>query len=219
MEDADQREAPAAPVAALVRGAAVLGIALSNTAISRFQLYIETLLLWRSRLSLTTASTPEEIVASHILDSLSIYRFIEPGMRVADLGSGAGFPGIPLAIACERAQVSLVESRRKKANFLREVVRSCELGNAEVVEERAEHVVDRCAGRWNVVASRAVWPLRDFLVLSEPLLTHGGLAIAMKGPSERSGQTSYLGPLLQSEIVEYQLHSGARHLLLIYRKP
>lgn len=217
MEDADQ-ETPAAPIAELIRGAAALGIALTDGAISRFQLYIEKLLLWSSRLSLTTASTPEEIVRSHILDSLPLCRFIEPEMRVADLGSGAGFPGIPLAIACERAHVSLVESRRKRANFLREVVRTCELANAEVVEERVEHLVDRGAGPWNIVVSRAVWQLRDFLILGERLLTHGGLAIAMKGPSEGALGLSYHGPLLQGQTVEYQLRSGAHHRLIIYRK-
>lgn len=219
MEDTDQGDTPAAPVAELVRGVAALGIPLTDRAISRFQLYIETLLLWRSRLSLTTASTPEEIVRSHILDSLPLYRFIEPGMRVADLGSGAGFPGIPLAIACDRAHVSLVESRRRRASFLREVVRTCELANAEVIEERVEQLADRGAGPWDIVVSRAVWQLRDFLVLAERLLTHGGLAIAMKGRKEGAAGPSYHGRLLQSQTIEYQLRSGAHHRLLVYRKP
>ena len=219
MEDADQRDAPTAPLAELVRGAAALGIALTDRAISRFQVYIETLLLWRGRLSLTAASTPEEIVRSHILDSLPLGRFIEPGMRVADLGSGAGFPGIPLAIACDKAHVSLVESRRRRASFLREVVRTCGLANAEVIEERVEQLAARGAGPWDLVVSRAVWQLRDFLVLAERLLAHGGLAIAMKGPKERAAGPSYHGPLLQSQTVEYQLPSGAHHRLMVYRKP
>ncbi len=218
MEDADQPALPAALAGELMRGAAALGIALPDTAISRFEVYIQTLLLWRSRLSLTAASTSEDIVRLHILDSLPLCRFVQPGMRVADLGSGAGFPGIPLAIACDRAHVSLVESRRKKANFLREAVRTCDLANAEVIEARVEHLAERGAWHWDIVVSRAVWRLRDFLVLAERLLAHGGLAIAMRGPGGAE-EPAYCGPLLQSEVVEYQLRSGAHHQLIAYRKP
>jgi 16S rRNA (guanine527-N7)-methyltransferase len=218
MEEADQPAMPA-PVAELLRAAAALGIALPDTAISRFEGYIETLLLWRSRFSLTAASTPAEIVRLHILDSLALCRFIQQGMRVADLGSGAGFPGIPLAIACDRAHVSLVESRRKKANFLREAVRTCSLANAEVIEERVEHLAARGMRPWDIVVSRAVWRLRDFLVLADRLLTHGGLAIAMKGGKGGAEELGYRGPLLQMEAVEYELPSGARHRLIVYRKP
>jgi 16S rRNA (guanine527-N7)-methyltransferase len=219
MEDADQPALPAALAGELLRGAAALGIALPATAISRFAVYIQTLLLWRSRLSLTTASTSEEIVRSHILDSLPLCRFIQPGMRVADLGSGAGFPGIPLAIACDRAHVSLVESRRKKANFLRAAVRTCDLANAEVIEARVEHLVERGTRHWDIVVSRAVWRLRDFLILAERLLTHGGVAIAMKGRNGGGEEPVYRGPLLQSQAVEYHLRSGAHHRLIVYRKP
>jgi 16S rRNA (guanine527-N7)-methyltransferase len=218
MEDADRRRTRTARVGELVSGAGALGIVLSDTAVSRFHVYIETLLLWRTRLSLTTASTPEEIVRSHILDSLPLCRFVEPGMRVADLGSGTGFPGIPVAIVCERAQVSLVESRRKKANFLREAVRTCDLENADVIEERVEHLADHRMRGWDIVVSRAVWRLRDFLVLAERLLPQGGLAIAMKGRKGDAEEPAYCGPLLQSEVVEYRLPGGACHRLIVCRK-
>ncbi|HVO27232.1 MAG TPA: 16S rRNA (guanine(527)-N(7))-methyltransferase RsmG [Candidatus Margulisiibacteriota bacterium] len=219
MEDADPRAMPAAAVDDLIHGAAALGIALSDTAVCRFQAYVDTLLLWRTRISLTAASTAGAIVRSHILDSLPLGRFIQPGTRIADLGSGAGFPGIPLAIVCAGAQVSLVESRRKRASFLREAVRTCELANAEVIEERAEHLADRGAGPWDVVVSRAVWQLRDFLVLAERLVAPGGLAIAMRGGTRGAADPAYCGPLLESEVVEYRLPGGAHHRLIVYRKP
>ncbi len=219
MEDADRPIVPAEPVAELLRGAAAFGIALPEAAISRFAVYVQTLLLWRNRVSLTTASTAKDIVRAHILDSLPLCRFIHAGMRVADLGSGAGFPGIPLAIACDRAHVSLVESRRKKANFLREAIRTCSLANAEVIEERVEHLGERGAGPWDIVVSRAVWRLADFLALAERLLTHGGLAIAMRGHRGGAEAPAYRGALHQSEAVEYQLPGGARHRLIVYRKP
>ena len=219
MEGANRRAAPSGPINELVREAAAISVALSDSAITRFQIYIDTLLLWRKRLSLTTAASAEEIVRSHILDSLTLCRFVLPGMRVADLGSGAGFPGIPLAIAGDQARVSLVESRRRKANFLREVVRSAELANAEVIEERAERLADHVTEPWDVVVSRAVWRLSDFLKVSEHLLARGGVAVAMKGPRASTERPLYRGALVPSDVVEYRLQSGAHRQLIVYRKP
>jgi 16S rRNA (guanine527-N7)-methyltransferase len=216
MEDAERRPAARASIVTLVREAARIGVAISGTAAARFQVYIDTLLLWRSRLSLTTAATPEAIVRMHIIDSLSVCRFIRPGMRVADLGSGAGFPGIPLAIMCDNARLALVESQRKKANFLREVIRRAQLTNAEVIEERAEHLAP---ASWDLVVSRAVWRLPGFLGVSERLLKKGGLAVAMKGPTGIAESRSDHGVLVPSEVVEYQLPSAAHHRLIVYRKP
>ena len=207
-----------APIAELVRESAALGVTLSDVAITRFQNYIDTLLLWRTRLSLTTAATPEKVVRDHILDSLALHRFIQPGMRVADLGSGAGFPGVPLAIACNSARFTLVESRRKKANFLREVVRSAELANVEIIEDRAERLTDDGSARWDLVVSRAVWAGAGFLAISERLLLSGGVAIAMKGP-KASGETLVDSrSFAPADIVEYRLTTGARHRLLVYRR-
>src|SRR6266849_3926428 len=86
-------------VAALAQGAHGVGIDLSGKALSRFEIYLKTLLQWRERLSLTSAATAGALVSRHVLDSLSLMQFIRPGERVGDLGSGAGFPGIPVAIA------------------------------------------------------------------------------------------------------------------------
>ena len=214
----ERTAARSAPIAELVRESAALGVTLSDAAITRFQTYIDTLLLWRTRLSLTTAATAQQVVREHILDSLALCRFIQRGMRVADLGSGAGFPGVPLAIACDSARVSLVESRRKKANFLREVVRSAMLANVEIIEERAERLVGDVTKPWDLVVSRAVWALTDFLAVSERLLVRGGLAIAMKGPKASSETLLDRGTFVPGDIVEYRLATGAHHRLMVYRR-
>jgi len=212
------RPALAAPIAELVRESAALGITLSDAAIRRFQSYIDTLLLWRTKLSLTTAATPQQMVRDHILDSLALYRFIHPGMRIADLGSGAGFPGVPLAIVCEGARFSLVEARRKKANFLREVARTAMLANVEVIEERAERLGNDVTQLWDLVVSRAVWALADFLTISERLLVPDGLAIAMKGPKASSEALLDRATFVRADIVEYRLATGAHHRLMVYRR-
>lgn len=205
-------------MAELVRESAALGVTLSDVAIARFQTYIDTLLLWRTRLSLTTAATPQKVVRDHILDSLAPCHFIQPGQRVADLGSGAGFPGIPLAIAREGANFSLVESRRKKANFLREAARSAKIANVEIIEQRAEHLADGLTKPWDLVVSRAVWTLTDFLAVSERLLAPDGMAVAMKGPKASSERHLDYGAFVLADIVEYRLISGASHRLIVYRR-
>jgi len=157
------------------------------------------------------------IVRSHIIDSLFVAPLVQPGFRVADIGSGAGFPGLPLAIACE-ATLSLIEANRKKANFLREVVRRARLSNVEVIEERAEHLATTRAEAYQLVVSRALWRVPQFLRASQPLLRSGGLAVAMKGPrgSEEAGcrWPSFSEP----EVMPYQLKGNVRRMLLVYRK-
>ena len=201
----------------LTRGALELGIRLSSEQRAAFDTYVETLLFWASRLSLTGAGTAAEVVRRHILDSLSVARYAEPGRRLADLGSGAGFPGVPLAITCPRAAVVLIESRRKRANFLREATRRCGLSNVEVLEERAEEVAARHPGSFDLVVSRAVWPLVGFLRLCRLLLRPGGLAVAMKGAKGRSEISAAPG-FSEPEVVSYRLPGGVERVLVVYRR-
>lgn len=204
----------------LVRVARAVGSVLTEAQQNSFTIYIEALLLWRTRLSLTTADTAILVVRSHIADSLPLIRYLRPGSRVADIGSGAGFPGVPLAISYPAAHVTLVESRRKRANFLREVVRQTKMKNVSIVEGRAEGLIVGHEESFDIIVSRALGPLADFLFLAQPLLKRGGLAIAMKGPRGRAeAATSAQSGLLNPEISDYQLPGGAMRTLLAYRKP
>jgi len=175
-------------------------------------------LLWRLRLSLISVADVRTIVRNHILDCLTVARFIRPGFRVADIGSGAGFPGIPLAIACPDAQVDLIESRRKKANFLREVVRNARLGNAQVIEARAESVGVEFVGVYHIAVSRAVWEIPGLLQVCGKLLQRGGLAVAMKGPKALTEAASHPNGFSEPQTVAYDLAGGERRALLLFRK-
>jgi 16S rRNA (guanine527-N7)-methyltransferase len=165
----------------LAQAAAATGLPLSRAARAQFDLYLDTLLHWRTRLSLTAAATRTTIIQHHIADSFWVAVLIESDLRVADLGSGAGFPGVPLAIVRPAARITLVESRRKRANFLREVIRRLQLRNAEVIEGRAEDLPESLGSAFDVTMSRAVWCLSEFLAVSGKLLLEGGTAIALKG--------------------------------------
>jgi len=214
-------EAPRGVEAALhelIAGSEALDLPLSAVTVSRFRIYLETLLHWRRAAALTATSEPIAIVRMHVIDALHVCRYLPAGCRVADLGSGAGFPGLVLAIARQDVSVALIEPRRKKANFLREVVRITGVRNVEIFEERAEAIVEKRAQLWDVVVSRAVWKLARFLTISEPLLRSGGLAIAMKGPKAASEIAAYHGPLTPLETVPYRLHGRTERRLLLYRK-
>jgi 16S rRNA (guanine527-N7)-methyltransferase len=201
----------------LARGALELGIRLSGQQLAAFGNYLETLIFWANRLSLTGARSADEIVRRHILDSLSVAAYVRLGCRLADLGSGAGFPGVPLAIACPRSAAVLIESRRKRANFLREVGRRCELSNLEVLEERAEEVAARHPGSFDLVVSRAVWPIADFLRMCGLLLRPAGLAVAMKGP-RASGEMAHDPAFSEPEILRYKLFGEVERVLVLYAK-
>jgi len=204
-------------LAELAAEAKAIGIVIPVQALRHFEAYLGTLLIWRARVSLTAAASPVDIVRFHILDALRVARYIEAGARVADLGSGAGFPGVPLAIICPRAKFVLVESRRKRANFLREVVRGARLENVEVMEDRAEALVTQCGGQFDVVVSRAVWQLAEFLDIGAALLRPGGMAIAMKGPKALAEAVVHPG-FGATETVRYQLNGTVERVLLLARR-
>jgi 16S rRNA (guanine527-N7)-methyltransferase len=205
------------PFAELPGAALGIPVTLSESALAHCRSYVETLLLWRQRLSLTSAKTAASVVLNHLLDSLHVVPFIKPGTRVADIGSGAGFPGVPLAIVCTEARFVLIESRRKKANFLREVARQTRLSNVVVMENRVEDLLDGLRASFDVVVSRAVGPVPDLLALSAVLLRRDGLVVAMKGPKGRAELAEH-PEFTTVEVVEYGLPSGATHLLLVYRR-
>ncbi|KAF1688678.1 16S rRNA (guanine(527)-N(7))-methyltransferase RsmG [Pseudoxanthomonas taiwanensis] len=140
--------------------------------------YLALLVRWNRTYNLTAIRDPEEMVTRHLLDSLAMHPYVRPG-ALADLGTGPGLPGIPLAIARPDVQVTLVESNGKKARFLREAVRQLKLGNARVRESRAEAVDE--PGAYAQVTARALDTLAGILEVGGHLLAADGRLLAMKG--------------------------------------
>ena len=124
----------------------------------------------------------ERLWSRHVLNSAVVMTLIEPGARVVDVGSGAGLPGIPLAIARPDCRVDLIEPLERRAHFLREVLQQLGLTGCRVVRGRAQDVVSKCAGA-DVVTSRALAPLHRVALWSAPLVRLGGWMLALKGQS------------------------------------
>jgi 16S rRNA (guanine527-N7)-methyltransferase len=160
----------------LVAGAAVLGIALEPAQSERLLDYIELLARWNATYNLTAVRDIDEMVTRHLLDSLAIAPYVR-GENLVDLGTGAGLPGIPLAVLDERRAVTLVDSNGKKIRFLREAVRVLGLRNARVEQARAEDL----PGQFDCVVARAFASLADLLRVGGHLLAPGGVCLAMKG--------------------------------------
>jgi 16S rRNA (guanine527-N7)-methyltransferase len=138
--------------------------------------YLALLLRWNRAYNLTAVREPGDMLSRHLLDSLSITPWVR-GSSLADLGSGAGLPGIPLAIFAPRRRILLVDSNGKKARFLREAVRQLGLANVEVAESRVEDV----RGTFDCVTARAFTSLADMLDRGAHLLAADGRWLALKG--------------------------------------
>ena len=149
----------------------------------RLDMFVELLLLWQRKFNLVASSTLPAIWTRHVADSLQLLR-LAPQARVwVDFGSGAGFPGIPLACAlADRpgAMVHLIESNGKKASFLREAVRSIALP-ARVHQQRVEKFGESCAKTVHVVTARALAPLKTLCEQAFPLIAKGALGLFLKG--------------------------------------
>ena len=145
--------------------------------------YLALLARWNATYNLTAIRDPRDMVAKHLLDSLAMHPHVDAiaaaGGALADLGTGPGLPGIPLAIAKPGLRVTLVESNGKKVRFLREAVRKLGLVNVDVVESRIEAF--DAPGRFDAITARALATLPLILELGGHLLRPGGVLLAMKG--------------------------------------
>lgn len=161
----------------LARGADALGLALPAEIRAHLLDYLGLLLRWNAAYNLTAVRDPAQMVTRHLLDSLAILPFVR-GDSLADLGSGAGLPGLVLAIAAPGRRVVLVDANGKKARFLREAARSLGLSQVRVEQQRVEDL----RGTFDCVTARAFATLADMLTWGGHLLAPDGIWLAMKGP-------------------------------------
>ncbi|WP_222565866.1 16S rRNA (guanine(527)-N(7))-methyltransferase RsmG [Novilysobacter antarcticus] len=183
--------------------------------------YLQLLLRWNRAYNLTAVREPLDMVDKHLLDSLTMHPHVDAiagaGGTLADLGTGAGLPGIPLAIAKPGLRVTLVESNGKKVRFMREVVRKLALADVEVVESRIE-AFDR-PGAYDAITARALATLPLILQLGGHLLKPGGQLLAMKGiyPDAEIAELPPGWTLAQSHALRVPGLDAERQLVVVQR--
>ena len=160
-------------------GVAAMGITLPAGGVDRLAQYLRLLEKWNRVHNLTAIREPEQMVTLHVLDSLSILPFLEGARLVVDVGTGAGLPGIPLAVARPDLCVTLLDSSHKKTAFLEQARVELKLDNAAVACERVERWHPQA--RFDAVVSRAFAELADFVQGACHLVAPGGAMLAMKG--------------------------------------
>ena len=161
--------------------ASEFGISLSEKDISRFGVYLQELKLWNEKFNLTAIRDDRDIVIKHFLDSLTPCRLIPPGSKILDIGSGAGFPGIPLKIAIPSLNVTLLDSVNKKVSFMKHIISELGLTGIEAIHVRAEDLAKTRKGEFDIVISRALASLAEFIKIGGPFLKPDGRLLAMKG--------------------------------------
>ena len=201
-----------------------IGVDLNEAALECFDKYADILVETNRVMNLTAITQPDEIVIKHFTDSLEILSYvdIDCGARVIDVGTGAGFPGIPLLIARRDIKLTLLDSLQKRLGFLENVLDECSL-SAQLVHSRAED-----AGRdkvlresFDIATARAVAPLNVLAEYCMPFVKVGGSFIALKGNNEDILQGERAVSLLGGEIsdnVSYKLPNGDPRTLVIVKK-
>jgi 16S rRNA (guanine527-N7)-methyltransferase len=168
----------------LKAGCAELGFNIGDKEVVLFLKYLEELKEWNKKINLTSITSDREIIIRHFLDSLILVNFFSGKEALLDIGSGAGFPGIPLKIALPDLKIILMDSINKKVVFMRHVIRVLELKDIEAVQARAEDnaIIKRFGASFDIVTSRAFAELKKFLHIAVPFAKNGGRLLAIKGP-------------------------------------
>jgi 16S rRNA (guanine527-N7)-methyltransferase len=168
----------------LIKAAREVGLDPTQEQIALFETYRETLLLWSARMNLVSLRTELDLPVRHFIDSLTLLPCLAAGPgTLLDIGSGAGFPAIPVKIFRKDLHVTLLEASRKKCSFLKEVIRRLGLRDVAVLNCRLEELLKKDPRpSYDWIVSRATLKLPEFVELGIPLLKPGGILAAMKGP-------------------------------------
>lgn len=175
-------------------------------------------------MNLTAVTEPNEVVTRHFLDCAALAPYIGKGQTVLDVGTGAGFPGLPLAILCPDAQFTLLDAQRKRIDFLREVAEELELENVTPVHARAEEFAAAHRASFDLAVSRAVAELRVLVELALPMVRVGGAFYAMKAAdcADEVGSAAQAFATLgapAAELLHYTVpHDGVERVLVRLQK-
>jgi 16S rRNA (guanine527-N7)-methyltransferase len=204
----------------IIQGAQALDIKLNPSQIRQFAVHAVELVRWNQKINITAITDPFEVAVKHFLDSLPAVRFLPPNANLLDIGSGGGFPGLPLKVILPSLSVTLIDGSRKKVNFLKHVIRTLKLENIEALHVRAEDLANDplYQNRFDAVVSRAVSSLNLFHRLALPLLLHEGVMLALKGGiandelTELEGRGSSGGEPFGDDVRQFSMTVDKYHL-------
>lgn len=206
----------------LIDGAAVFGLGLTEKQADSCLVYLVELQKWNRKISLTAIRDEQEMIIKHFIDSFSYVRGFDPvpGAKLLDMGSGAGFPALPLKIAFPDLEITMVEAVQKKAVFLRHMVRTLALTGAEVVDKRTEALGEAYRAAYDVVTARAFANIEDALREGAAFLKPRGIVVLSRGPAEQVREGAVLSQNMAVENrVELALPvSGDRRAIWVFRK-
>ena len=153
--------------------------------IAFFYQYMKEIIEWNEKINVTAITDEKEFIIKHFIDSLTISKYIEAGKKVIDIGTGAGFPGVPLKIINENSKITLIDSVNKKLNVIRDISQKMKLPNLEIIHTRAEDLANNELYRekFDVATTRAVSNFSTIMEYMLPFIKIGGKAICMKGPN------------------------------------
>lgn len=204
-----------------------INIVFTEEQLQKFYQYMNLLIEWNEKINLTAIVEPKEIILKHFIDSLTIIKYIEPNKSVIDIGTGAGFPGIPVKIMREDLDITLLDSLNKRIHFLNEVIQKLELKNITAIHARIEEFAKNKQYReaFDVATSRAVANLTTLSEYMLPIVDLKGMAICMKGSeineevSKSKNSIKLLGGKID-KIEEFTLpkSDNGRNLILIKKE-
>jgi 16S rRNA (guanine527-N7)-methyltransferase len=204
-------------------GASELGVSLTIEQINSMFIYVAELKKWNKKINLTAIRGDENIIIKHVLDSLSYVHGFAPksGLRLLDMGSGAGFPAIPIKIAYPEISISMVDSVKKKASFLRHIIRTLNMSEAEVLDIRTEELPGSLLSVFDIVTARAFADMKSAILMGTPFLKTGGLLVLSRGPDETiSGQDlAKTGARLERRMDLTLPHSSYQRAIWVFKKP
>ena len=207
----------------LSKGLETLGITLEETQKETLCAFGEAMIKQNEVMNLTAITEPKQVAKLHLLDSLTVLTAADlKNKKLIDVGCGAGFPGVPLAIACREANITLLDSLGKRMQWLETVLPQLGVQNAECITARAEEAVKDRREQYDYATSRAVARLNILLELTAPYVKVGGAVLAMKGAAAREelqecGNAMKKLGLKLEEIRDFQI-DGATHPVIILRK-